>query len=332
MKSKILSLIVTLATIALTNELLAQEKDDMYFSRRDRAQLYTSTSYTTHSGSNSEYAANHNFYSSTIQSTTAGSPTVQANGNAEDDNNQYFIKDYSIKNKTDNEVKTYAGINSNNGFYSGHNVILSYQAAYYGRLYYPLGDPFSSYYDPFYRYRSASYYGSYRYDPWRYNNYEYGSNYNYYPSYYNSSNVCVSTSYSNNVRNEVRYRNGRKIISGSRTSRTINRTAENVNEGRAVKNTGSKVSTNGRSSNGRTDGTYRTYQSKNQSRSYNRNNSNSSNFNRNTNTRNSNSFRRSGSSSPSKSYSSGSKSSGSRSSSSGSRSSGSSSRSKGRGN
>ena len=338
MKSKILSLLVVAIMMVMPNVTLAQEKDDMYFSRKDRAQMYATTSYTTNSssaGDNSDYANNHNFYSSTLQSTTAGSPTIQVNGSAEDDNNQYFIKDYSIKNKTDNEVKTYSGINSNNDFYSGYDIIPSYQSQYYGYLY-KINAPYA--YNAFGPYRGLQYYLTrcgYRLghsNVVNYDGYYLDGSYSYPNQYQNSAGSYCSVNYSATVSNKVKYINGRKVISGARTSRTANRTAENVKGRREAKNSGSKVSTNGRSSKSRTKGTYRVYQSKNQSSSSNRNNSNSSNLNSNSNTRNSNSFRRSGSSSPSKSYSSGSKSSGSRSSSSGSRSSGSSTRSKGRGN
>ncbi len=281
MKSKILLLLVVLTALGSLNPIVAQENDDMYFSSRDREKLYAS-SYTNQSTSlnddDDEYATNHNFYSSTLQSTTAGSPTVQSPGNVEDANNQYFIKDYSITNKTDNEVKTYSGINSNNGFHSGVNVIFSFGSFYggspYGYGYYnPYNDPFSPYYDPFYRYRSPSYYASYRYNPWRYNNYYYGNSYN--NGYYNSSNFCATTSYSNNVRNEVRYRNGRKIISGSRSSRSAVRSTGNSDRGRAVINKG-KVSTNGRNSGNRSGNTYRKYNGSNRSSTRTQSNSNRS--------------------------------------------------------
>lgn len=350
MKWKLLSLLVAFMAITLSNTVIAQENDDMYFSRKDRKSVYASTSYTSHSSANenSEYASNHNFYSSTLQSTTAGSPTVQSNAQEDADNNQYFIKDYSIKNKTDNEVKTYSGINSNNAFQSGFNIMLSFGSFYsspYGRrygYYNPYNDPFSPYYDPFYRYSSSNYYASYRYDPWRYNrDYGYGYNSSYYNGYYGSSNVCVTSSYSNNVRNEVKYRNGRKIISGSRTSRSIQRGTEYSNSGRAVINPGSKTPISGRSSNrGTKNNKYRIYTGDSQNSGTNKSKtnrsnsyfkSNSSNSNKSNVNRSSNNYRSSGSSSGSRSsYSSGSRSSGSRSSGSSSRSSSGSSRSSGK--
>ena len=323
MKSKILSLLVLVSSMLISNNIIGQENDDMYFSRKDRDKLYASMTSTNQSyslNSGSEYSNNHNFNSPTIRSTTAGSPTVQTNGKEEDANNQYFIKDYSIKNKTDNEIKTYAGINSNHGFHSGFNIMLSfgsyYRYPYFGSYYNPFNDPFSPYYDPFYRYYDPWYYTSYRYDPWRY----YRSNrYRYNWSYYNSVSCFYPTNgytnYSSNVRNEVKYRNGRKVISGSRTSRSINRTTENPNRGRAILNRESEVSTNGRSST--TTGsrnTYRKHLTNNQnvkgyksntkrSSSYNRTNnkSNRTNWNRNSSSNNSNRYRSSGSSSGSRS-------------------------------
>ncbi|MCF6361026.1 MAG: hypothetical protein L3J29_09725 [Cyclobacteriaceae bacterium] len=335
------------------------ENDDMYFSKKDREKIYASVDNLEQSSlttEQSEYAASHNFNSPTVMSTTAGSPTVQPVGNADSDNNQYFIKDYSIKNKADNEVKTYSGINSNTGFQSGINVIFTLGSSFgspYGRnrygYYNPFDDPFSPYYDPFYRYGNSNYYASYRYNPWRYNNYGYGNNNGFGNNngYYNSANWCPTngyTNYSNNVRNEVRYRNGRKIISGSRNASSTSRSQPNrvATSDRPVKN----VNTNGRSSSRASRNSYRKYPNSAQNRSaykpnsstakrantYNRTNGNSnrsrSNWNNSSNQNRSNSYRSSGSSSGSRSSSysrpssGGSRSSGSRSSSGGSRSTG----------
>jgi len=232
------------------------ENDDMYFSKKDRQKIYASVDNIELE--QSEYTANHNFGSSTIQSTTAGSPTVQSNLDPEADNNQYFITDYSLKNKADNTVKTYSGINTNTGFKSGINIILSFGSTFgspYGRYgyYNPYTDPFSPYYDPFYRYSSSNYYSSLGYNPWRYNNnYRYSNDYNnaLHYSYYGYYAACLPNTYVNHVRNAERYRNSRKVISGTRSQgSTVRVNSRNATVSkRPIKTTGSNINPNGRNS------------------------------------------------------------------------------------
>lgn len=326
MKTKNLLSFVALIALLLPISASAQsdwsENDDMYFSKKDRHKIYASVDNVEQSNltvEQSEYAANHNFGSSTIQSTTAGSPTIQSNLDPEADNNQYFITDYSLKNKADNNVKTYSGINTNTGFNSGINIILSFGSTFrspYGRYgyYNPYTDPFSPYYDPFYRYSSSNYYSSLGYNPWRYNNnYRYSNDYNnaLHYSYYGYYAACLPNTYVNHVRNAERYRNSRKVISGTRsqgsTVRVNSRNATTVSK-RPIKITGSNIKPNGRNS---SRASYRKYPNSAQNRiadeasskpkrvnTYNRSNTNwnnTTNFNRS----NSNSSSRSSSRSPS---------------------------------
>lgn len=352
------------------------ENDDMYFSKKDRELLYASnaksTDYSSDQNYNSDYYDSHNFSSPTVQSSTAGSPTVQEGEIDEDaDNNQYYIKDYSIpkENKTTGTTVVnnyYSGYPSSPMFGYGSNLGFSISVGYfYGSPYYGYYNPYYSYYDPFYRYYGPYYsfydswgYPYYSYNPWRRHRYNYGYSGGYYGGYYNSASCYYPTNgytnYSGHVANEVRYKNGRKIISGSRTNRSVQRADADYNgRGRTVK-VADPSNPNGRSA---TDGksireTYRKYRtnnsstvspnrnSNNRSRSYNSNtNRTNTNWNRsNSNTqRSNNTYRSTGSSNRSSNYNSGTRSSGSsnRSSGSNSRSSGSSSnsnRGRGRGN
>ncbi len=332
------------------------ENDDMYFSKKDRAKIYASVNSVAHSTTEqSDYAANHNFNSPTVQSASAGSPTVQMNGSAEDANNQYFIKDYSLpKDKTYESVpiNTYGNMQS---FNNRPNVNVAFGmgygfgSPYFGnnRFYNPYNDPFSPFYDPFFNYNDPWNNASFGYDPWGYNRFgswgnnrfgSWGNNRFGINRYYNAANWCPTngyTNYSSNVRNEVRYRNGRKVISGSRSSATRRASSNVASSDRPVKPTGSSVGTNGRSSNRGTRNSYRKYPNSAQNRNsinsssrtkrastYNRTNRNSTNNSLNNNSNSnrsnrSNSYRSSGSSSGSRS------SSYSRPSSGGSRSSGS---------
>lgn len=215
-------LLIVVLPVTLYAQTQWEEKDDMYFSKKDRAKQMASAAQYSPINSTNDYAANHNFGSPTLPSTTAGSPTVQGTTDANDINNQYFIKDYSLPKKT-----TYTEIPTNK--YSrtpslrggpNVNVLFSYGSSFvfgspgfYG--YNPYLDPFSPYYDPFF----GSYY-SYGYNPWRYGSYNpYGYTYGYGAS--NSSCTYTTygtTSYARTVSNDVRYRNGRKVLAGSRAS------------------------------------------------------------------------------------------------------------------
>ncbi len=335
-------LIAFLFPIVVVGQSKWAENDDMYFSRKDRTKIYASVENLDHSAitaEQSEYAANHNFNSPTMQSATAGSPTVQTAGNAEDANNQYFIKDYSLpKDKTYESVpiNTYGNIQS---FNNRPNVNVAFGmgygfgSPYFGnsfnnRFYNPYNDPFNPYYDPFFNYNDPWNYASFGHNPWGYNRFgSWGGNNRFGVNrYYNSANWCPTngyTNYSSNVRNEVRYRNGRKVISGSRSSATRRSSSNLASSDRPVKSTGSSVGTNGRSSNRGTRNSYRKYPNSAQNRSsinsnsgakrgntYNRTNrnSNSNNWNNNSNSNRSNSnrsnsYRSSGSSSGSRSSS-----------------------------
>jgi len=342
-------LIAFLFPITLFGQSKWIENDDMYFSKKDREKVYASTSSVEHSNTEqSDYAANHNFNSPTMQSASAGSPTVQMNGNAEDANNQYFIKDYSLpKDKTYESVpiNTYGNMQSFNnrpnvnvGFGMGYGFGSPYFGNSFNRFNNPYNDPFSPYYDPFFSYNDP--WNSFGYDPWGYNRFgsfgnnrfgSWGNNRFGINRYYNSANWCPTngyTNYSSNVRNEVRYRNGRKVISGSRGSATRRSSSNLASSGRPVKPTGAAVGTNGRSSNKRgTRNSYRKYPNSAQNRSsvnsnsgtkrantYNRTNrnSNSNNLSNNSNSNRSNSNR--SNSNRSNSYRSSGSSSGSRSS------------------
>ncbi len=339
------------------------ENDDMYFSKKDREKIYASANnnldHSNLTDEQSEYAANHNFGSPTVQSTSAGSPTVQPEGNPNDANNQYFIKDYSLpKDKTYESlpITTYGNTPSFNNR-PNVNVMLSYGMGYgFGspyrgfnssnRFYNPYNDPFSPYYDPFFSYYDPWNYTSFGYDPWRYNGFGFRDN-RFGINGYNSANWCPTngfTNYSSNVRNEVRYRNGRKVISGSRNASATSRSRSNrvAISDRPAKSS-SSVKTNGRSSSRASrGGSYRKYPNSAYNRTTNKartnrvntsnrtnRNSNSSNWNNSSN-RSSNNYRSSGSSSGSRSSSYSRPSTGSRSSGSGSRPSSGSSRSSGR--
>ena len=370
MKNKQITLIALACSYLLGISAFAQlrkgvENDDMYFSKKDRELLYASGStgtsdYYGDQSYDSDYYASHNFSSPTVQSATAGSPTVQAGEYDEEaDNNQYFIKDYSLPKEEKeyekivvNNYYGYGGTPYGYGWNSGITFSISfgsfYGYPYYGYGYYdPFFDPFYSYYyyDPFYRYYDPWNYAYYRYDPWRYQRY---NRYGYYNGYYNSSSCFYpSHGYTNysNVKNEVKYRNGRKIVSGTRSGRTVTRPAE------TTRSRGGVVDVSGVNTNGRTNGTnpnsstYRRSRSssgtvnqsgtRSRTNSYNSNNrSNNSSYQRSNSSyqRSNSSYGSSGSSnSRSSGYSSGSRSSGSSSGSS-SRSSGSSTRSRSRDN
>lgn len=323
MKIKKLLSGVLLATFLFPISLFAQnnwaENDDMYFSKKDREKLFASAETFENSlESQSEYTASNNLESS-------ASPQEAG---ADADNNQYFIKDYSLKNKADNEVKTYSGINTNTGFQSGFNAMSAFGSyGQAGRWTHGYCNPHNDPSSPFFDLSKASY------NPWNYNAFRYDLTnyyvYKYNPwnptSYYgyngnsNYSNNYIATSYSNNVGKGVKYRNGRKIISGSRNTDRISklRSSGDISE-RPVKDSGTSVNTGGRSSSKVSRISYRKYPnsvqnriadeassrpkrvntySKTNSNSNNTNWSNSSNFNR------SNSYRSSGSSSGSRSSS-----------------------------
>ncbi len=198
------------------------EKDDMYFSKKDRARLMAQSAAESVYPGNSAYAANHNFGSPTLQSTIAGSPTLQpAKGTADDINNQYFITDYSLPKDTTYATVPTQMFGSNTPSLRNSpnvNIIFSYGGGFgYGRPYYgynPYNDPFSPYYDPFLASRYG-YYNNFGYNPWGHNR--------FYTGYGYVNNVCPyptygTTSYARNANTQVRYRNGRKVISGSRGS------------------------------------------------------------------------------------------------------------------
>ncbi len=316
------------------------ENDDMYFSKKDRSKIYASVETLENSlKGQSEYTANHNFES----------PTAQQAGSPDDINNQYFIKDYSLpKDKTYESVPTniYGSApsfnnrpNVNMAFGMGYGFGSPYFGNSFNRFYNPFNDPFSPYYDPFFSYNdpwnnNSFGYNSFGYNPWGYNRYgSWGNNRFGYNGFYNTANWCPTngyTNYSNNVRNEVRYRNGRKVISGSRSASTTSRSNRGAVSNRPVKNTDGTVKTNGRSSSRASRSSYRKYPNSVQNRAANNSNSrtnrvntsnrtnrNSSNSNWNNNpnhNRSSNNYRSSGSSSGSRSSSYSRPSSGSRSS------------------
>lgn len=226
---------VLLTAFLLPLSLFAQnnwaENDDMFFSKKDREELYASAAIAEQS----EYTANDNLNSPTTQS------DIGVN------NNQYFITNFSLKNKAYNAVKTNSRINTNTGFQSSTNAAPNFGSMYYNsercRAIDIQRDSTNTYFGLLYPYLTSINRGRYSsYNPWTYN-YNNGYNRESNNSYY-GNNIYVTTSYSTNVDSESLHKKGGEII-GGRNSRPNTILAKTD---KAIKNGGSSVNSNKKNS------------------------------------------------------------------------------------
>jgi len=192
MKTKVA--ILSLAAICIAGSLMAQEVDDMYFNRKDRAKLNAAkASETTYSaskkskGNDETVNSDESINPTDTYSARSTNPEYVSRANSEQaatDNQDYYVTDY--RNSTANNLNKFNNnynnwYNStwyNNGYY-GSSMYNGWNSPYY---YNSFGNPWMSpYYQPGWGSSLSFYYGSPYYNNYN-NSYGYGG---YYDPFYN---------------------------------------------------------------------------------------------------------------------------------------------------
>jgi len=192
MKTKVA--ILSLAAICFGGSLMAQEIDDMYFTRKDRAKLNaakadeaTYSASKKNKGNDEAASADESVNPTDTYSARSTNPEYVSRSNSEQavtDNQDYYVTDYRNStannlNKFNNNYNNWYNSSWYNSGYYGNSMYSGFNSPYY---YNSFSNPWMSpYYQPGWGSSLSFYYGS----PY-YNNYGYGGGYGgYYDPFYN---------------------------------------------------------------------------------------------------------------------------------------------------
>jgi len=196
MKTKVA--ILSVAAMCFAGSLMAQEVDDMYFTRKDREKLNaTKANETTYAaskrsqGSDDATTGDESINPTDTYSARNTNPEYVSRSSSEQaatDNQDYYVTDYrnatatNLNKFNNNYNKWYNSSWYNNGYY-GNSMYSGFNSPYY---YNSFGNPWMSpYYQPGWGSSLSFYYGSPYYNNYGYNNYGYGGYYDpFYSPYY----------------------------------------------------------------------------------------------------------------------------------------------------